>query len=264
VCFRKLSRSEMQAQFPNCNNSDSLFIRIYIRLSCSRERSTAAHRLYTYYSSTMSGGRELGSLKVLCTKAISRRPKEALAESKVSADTMPHADSFLLIQLQSIVQQQTGLICSTFVQTAKQVSQAFFSKRAQLQIAASRARRAQQQAYANNNHAANQANGSVDLIRIRQLIITDIIEYGGRAELPLPANFFDDSFETLSFKASRINATFIRDVVCLRCPHLQVCCLIAITSHQLQCKPVLSQRLNTASNARLCHYLVVYSILEQY
>eukprot|EP00953_Heterococcus_sp_UTEX-ZZ885_P020379 11406-Heterococcus_DN1.PRE.1 len=31
--------SEMQAQFQNCNNSDSLFI----RLSCSRERSTAAH-----------------------------------------------------------------------------------------------------------------------------------------------------------------------------------------------------------------------------
>jgi hypothetical protein len=110
----------------------------------------------------------------------------------------------------------------------KQVSQAFFSKRAQLQIAASRARRAQQQAYANNSHAANQANGSVDLIRIRQLIITDIIEHGGRAELPLPANFFDDSFETLSFKASRINATFIRDVVCLRCPHLQVRCLLSL------------------------------------
>ena len=102
-----------------------------------------------------------------------------------------------------------------------------------MQIAASRARRAQQQAHGSNHHAPAQDSGSVDLKRIRQLIITDIIEYGGRTELPLPANFFDDSFDTLSFKASRINATFIRDVVCLRCPHLQVSCTIRTKLNKL-------------------------------
>jgi hypothetical protein len=182
----------------------------------------------------MSGGRELGSLKVLCTKAISRRPKEALAESKVSVYNVHSCLQLLTVLGCSIAASYSHWHAAPLFKLPKQVSQAFFSKRAQMQIAASRARRAQQQAYANSNHAANQANGSVELIRIRQLIITDIIEYGGRAELPLPANFFDDSFETLSFKASRINATFIRDVVCLRCPHLQVCCAVNFAS-QLSC-----------------------------
>lgn len=133
--------------------------------------------------------------------------------------------------------------------TEAKVNAAFFSKAAVNLIKESRALK------------LGKGGKGISLTKIRQQIITELIENGGRAMsigFPIPRNFLDNTFGHMKFEASRIDANFMKDRLAPCCPalksvNLQSCFLLTdeAIKHLLEGCPNLE-----SINVRNCRKLM--------
>ncbi|CAM9904189.1 unnamed protein product [Pylaiella littoralis] len=97
---------------------------------------------------------------------------------------------------------------------AERVERALFSKRARQLV-----RRSTDMGAAGGGGGT----GAMDTVRLRQKIITKLVDEGrGMAgSFPAPKAFLDDSFTSISLTNSKIGDSFVRDTLSVRCPMLR-------------------------------------------